>query len=474
MQNSNLSSKIFPIIKDDWSNFIKMAMQDLEQMMSTYNNDKRKLKDLSRINNKKMEIINLCKDNIEEIINYKELFMYIDNSLESSFDALNFFKEQGNFDNTAVKTIYNKIINSARIMEITSDYNRLQVKVGLDGERIKKLGELIRGGKIDYGFIMALLEKYKFDNNAKKNVLFYATVMLSFRQNEIKNKKEIQESRKEEKRNFYQERFNELVNKYHETKEKYKDLISRCYNVRSKMKQSDIDMCQGFINNPEDAIKAGFDNENMFKVYTLAFFKLKKDIENYIEGIRDLLMDDKDLDDELVFFNEMIGEFDNNANSLTKYFKNDKETDDEINSNVYFALDAFNRVLISELLNERNISSVEALLRKVDNVDNSRIEGVKTYHMLGVSDEEKKLGRNISMLATSKLKLAYVMVNKNVLIIGGTDNNGKLDRVIRSIINKNNYVIQNQIALIENENLDYIELQNRIISNILGEKTKVM
>ena len=472
MQNSNLSAKIFPNLRDDWLSFINKVSVDLQTMMTTYNNDKRRIKDLERIINKMEEISSLSKDNILEILNYKDLFMYIDNSLESSFDALKFFKEQNNFDNVAVKSIYERIINSPEIMQMNSEYNSLTIKITFDKERIKRLGELIRGSKIDYVLIKELVNKYKLSDNEKKNILFYPVVMLSIRQNDLK--KDNVNIRKQEKEKFYRERFNELTNTFLNKKEELKDLLIKCFNVREKMNHQEIDMYTSFANNPNEVSGYDFTDENLFKIYTLSFFKIKKDIENFIDGMNDLSMEENDSDDELAFFGEMINEFDNVANKLKEYNKEEKTSFDET-SNVFFALDAFSRLIIKEeLLSSKNRNNIKALLQKIDNINNSKIEGVKTNHMLGVSEEEKLLNKNISMLTTSKFVIAYIMVNKSVLIIGGAENTtDKFDKIIRQAINRNIIPIKKQIALIEENDFDYIELQSRIIKSIVGEEEKV-
>ena len=470
MQNSNLSSKIFPIIKEDWENFLQKVEHELQEMITIYNNDKRRIKDLERLINKIKEISDLSKDNMKEILNYKELFLYIDNSLESSFDALNFFLEQDNFDNVAVKSIYERIVTSPKIIKLNSEYSGLSIKVQFDKERIKRLGELIRGSKIDFTLIKELLNKYQLDDNKKKNILFYPVVMLSIRQNDLRNSKEKSKDLKEK---FYQERFNELIKDYQKKKESFKELLVYCFNIRKNMNQGEIETYNAFVNNPTEIGEYDFNDEIKFKIYTLAFFKLKKDIESYIDGIIDLQID-SDLDGEIVFFHEMIGEFENLANILNGLMSINSINDDLENSNVYFALDAFNRLIIKkELLVDKNKSSIKALLQKADSINNARIEGVRTNHMLGVEDEEKLLGKSISMVTTSKMKLAYIVINKNILIISGVaNNNEKFDRVVKLAVNKNMFAIKNQISLIEEEDLDYIELQNRIINSIIGEDSK--
>ena len=472
MQNSNLSSKIFPNTKVAWDAFIKKVDNDLQVMITTFNNDKQRTRDLERIITKLEEINSLSKEKIDEILNYKELFMYIDNSLESSFNALNYFKEQDNFDNPAVKTIYERIINSPKIMKLNSEYHSLAIKVGFDKERIKRLGELIRGSKIDFTLIEELINKYKYADKTKANIMLYPVIMLSIKQNEVKNSKEIMEKRKEERKEFYQNRFNELCKKYLNKKEEFKDLLVKCFRIKEKMNQREIDMYTSFVNNPNEINDYDFTDDIKLNIYVLSFFKIKRDIESFIDGISDLRMDENDLDDELVFFQEMLNEFESIAIKLFSFIKNEKIGTNEMGNNVYFALDAFNRLLVKEdLLSSKNRSSIKALLDKVDNINNSKIEGVKTNHMLGVSDEEEILGKNISMLTTSKMKLAYIMVGKNILIIAGdTNNSDKFDKIVRLAINKNIVPIKKQIMLIEDSNLDYIKLQKDIINEIIGEE----
>ena len=470
MQNSNLSSRIFPNLREEWLSFIELVSNDLQQMINVYNADKQRVRDLERVINKVKEIKNISKDNLEEILNYKELFMYIDNSLESSFDALNFLKAQNNLDNAGVIEIYERIINAPKIMKINSEYNSLAIKISFDKERIKRLSELIRGSKIDYTLIKELVNKYRLDNNKKKNILFYPVVMLSIRQNEISNIKDNKEKIKQDRIDFYHNKFNKIVKEYQDKKENLKDLLIKCFNVREQMSHRDIVTYNAFVNNPEEIKEYDFNDDIKYKIYTLAFFKIKKDIENFIDGISDLLMDDNDLDDELVFFDEMINEFDNIANTLKSFTRIEEKISSAIDNNVFFALNAFGYMLMDpDLL--KNKSGIRALLQKANNVNNSKIDGVKTSHMLGISEAERLLGKNISLLTTSKLMLAYVMVGKNIFIItGATANTDRFDKMVNRIVGNNINRLEKQIEQIENSDLDYIKMQKEIVEAIIGEE----
>ncbi len=483
MQNSNLSSTIFPIIKDSWAIFIKRVEKEYKSILSNLDKDKTRIKNLARHTRKLEEALAKCKDNIEEILNYREIFVYIDKSLESSFDALNYFKEQDNFDNSAVRSIFEKIITSPEIIKVNSEYRRLSMQVQLATDRIKNLAELISGSKINYNLIKELLDKYQFDDNTKKNILFYPVVMLSIKQNEVR--KESSEQKLEAKKKFYRERFNELTNKYHEKKEQINELLVRCYKATGNMSPGELSMYTSYINKPEEAIELNFSDEKMFKLYSLSFFKLKADIEKYRDGIKELLneLDNdsaKDLDFEISYFSELINEFYGLIDKLNSFSIPEREeeieldTDDFSISNVFFALDPFNRVIIDELLTEKNMSNLRALLQKINDVTNSRIEGVKTNPVQGVKFAEDLINEKISMITTSKLKLAYIVVNKKVLILCGTDGNERIEGLVNALAKDASFTIRKQIELLKKENIDfdYLERQQKVIDRIMGETTK--
>ena len=471
MQNSNLSTILFPRLKESWSIFISRIEKDLRDMVSASRSDEKRLEELRDTIKDLEEINSLSKDNIEKIMDYRDKLLAIDESLKMSFDALDFFKRQNDFDSKAVRAIFENIITSPSIIKVRSEYNRLLIKIPVDKEIIKKYSELIRGGKVDYSLINELLDKYKFDDKTKKDVLSYTIVMLSIKQKTIKNDKEDSLKKSEEKLKFYQDRFKELCHNYQEKKENLKDLLMKCFITRKKLSPQELSMYNAYASNPNEISKNGFKDEVMFKIYTLAFFKIQKDIKNYIDGFSELSMEENDLDDELKFFQEMLNEFDDIADKLNSLSKDSKEVDDEISNNVFFALNAFNHLIIDEDVLEENKSNIKALFQKADNITNARIEGVKTYHMHGVEEEEKELGKNISMIVTSKVKLAYIMVNKSILIVSGADfNNARFDRIVKLAINNNMLAIKKQIALITENNLDYIEMQEGIVKNYLKDE----
>ena len=295
--------------------------------------------------------------------------------------------------------------------------------------------------------------------------------MLSIKQKDINNKKD-NVINEQDNQKIYQERFNKLCQYYHNIKETFNLLLVKCYTIREKMSHIELNTYYPFINNPSEMNAYNFNDETKFKIYTLSLFKIKKDIEKLIDSISELSIDDNS-EDELDLLGEMIDEFETLCNMLNNYQIGD-EIDNSVDAKVFFALDAFNHLIVNEdIVEVKNRSSLKALFEKIENNNNRGIEGVKTNHMLGVEDAERILGKNISMLATSKMRLAYVVVDKNILIIEGTTNNSvRFDKLVRLAISRNIVAIKGQIEAIHNNDADYFELENNIIKQIMGEEIK--
>ena len=477
MENSNLSSKILPIIKNDWTSFIDILQKELLNMNNILNEDLRRIKELDKLINKLKEIINVSKDNPELILEYQELFTYVDSSLASSFEALRFFKENDNFDNSAVSVIYNRIINSLNIVEKIDEHRNLTIKTQFLRERMKRIQSLLRGNIIDFDLINELVDKLKVTDEVKKNIIAYPFIMLAVRQKEITDKKDntvsLDKTRQEEQIKKNKERFDEICQKYHDMKEKYKNLLLLCFEVRKDLSLDEVKMYSNYINDSMELLTESFDKDAISKIVVLNLFKVKKDVENIIAGIQDMVTDNSiDLKDELDYLDEMIKEFNETIQTVLK-FDYDKNGDKVHEKNIlktFFALDAFNRLLIDKDLLIDNQSSVIALIEKIAGSVNAKIEGARTNHMLGVSDLEKLLEKNISMITSSKIMLAYIVVDDSVLIISGTlAGSDKFNHEIISTVKRNIVSIRRQIELIKHNDLDYVELQNSILKTIIQD-----
>lgn len=474
MQNSNLS-RLLPILKRDWALFTETIEKDIEDAIVSLNKDLRRAKEINRIINKIDDIISSCDDNIVSIIDHRDLFLYVDNSLDDSFAALLFFKEKNSLDNSAVQQIYNKIINSPKILKMQDEYRNLSIKIQFIRERIKKIENLLRGENIDLSLVNELIKKYEFDEKTMKNILLYIITSLGIKQKETRE--EIAPQDEIDTEEVFQREFKNLTNNYKRKKEELKDVLFKCFFIRQRMLKEEYLTYSGYINDTDELLKENFKNEELLKIYTISFFKIKKDIEDLIDGIKEYSFENVDkLKEEFFFINEEISELESVAEKIRSLIKTDeiqKQTSDEYN--VFFLVDGMDRLVISEELIHDNRRNIMTLLRKSVDMDNADISGVRTNRMLGVNDTERLIGKNISMLTTSKVILSYITVGKNILVITGTkvtDDTIKNDTI--SAVNRNFMAIKRQIAYIEDSDLDYYEFQNYIIKKILeDEKEKI-
>lgn len=472
MQNSNLS-KLLPVLKRDWALFIETIEKDIEDMITSLNKDLRRAKELNRIINKIDDVIKSCDNNIINILDYRELFLYVDNSLESSFAALMFFKEKNNFDNSAVYQIYKNIINSPKIVRMQDEYQHLAIKIKFMKERVKNIQNLLKGNNIDIDLVTDLIKKYEFDEKTQKNIWLYIITSMGVKQKEVKEEEVIEEKEETPSQEVFQEEFRTLVKNYQNKKEELKDILIKCFSIRQKMSKEDYLTYCGYINDSDELLRENFKEEELIKIYTISFFRTKKDIEDLIDGIEDYSFEDINaFKEEIAFINEEILELDRVARNLRELVKEEKNTEEQDEYNVFFLVDGMSRLVIPEDLINENRRNIMALLRKSANMDNANIEGVKTNRMLGVSDTERLIGKNLSMITTSKIILSYITVGKNILVITGTkvtDDTIKNDTI--SAINRNYMGIKRQIAYIEDSDLDYLDLQNNIIKNIIEEES---
>ena len=452
MQETNLSSKIIPSLREDWQGFIDIIQNDYRKLINQLTKDKQRIRDLERVINKINEITNASKNNITNILKYRDLFMYVDKKLASSFDALEFFQKQDNLDNVAVKAIYNRIINSLEIIKLTSEYNSLTIKVEFNKERIKKLSGLINGNKIDYPLINELIHKYNFDDNKKKNILLYPVIMLSTK---AKEDKKLPSNQKEK----IKEKFKELCQEYYHKKEEFNNLLVNSFYMKEKMSVQELDTYTSFIKKLDDMKKYELNDEEKYKVYVLSFFKCKKDIEKVIDGISDLL-EDEDVEDDLLCLEELVNDFTEIVNKIQAFTLN-KSEEKKDNKGVYFALDAFNRLIINQDILVDNAKVYESILDS----------NIHPYHMPGVSDLENVIKKSIMVFNINDINTVFIQVNNSILIIYASkvsiDN---FERNVRHVVAKNIVPIKKQIELIINNDIDYIELEKRIVGD--NKKTK--
>ncbi len=473
MQNSKLSTIIVPSLSNSWQKFISKVKEELNSVESTNTTVANRINELKDIIPRVKEACEESKDNIEKILKYRDAFVAIDNNLSSCFDALEFFKSQNNLDNDAAKTIYERIVKAPIINELSEEYSGLLIKKDYAKKEIKPLLDLIRGKKYDQDLIKELLNKYNFDEKTKKDVLLYSLVSSSVKQNEVKEVKEEKKLRKKEQAEAYRDKIRELIDRYQNKKNELTDLFNICYGIKKRMTPDTYNMYKGYISNPSEALRYGFDDDAMLMIYTMSFFKIKEDIEDYIEGISDLEIDNANLSGEVSFFEELINEFGMISEKIKGLYEEEEEIEDDDTRKVFFALDPFNRLIPSTSLLANNKNSINTFIKKVNSSNNHIIDGINVVHMQGVEEIEELLGKTVYLLSTSNYKMPYIMINDCVLVLAiSSSSDTKFNNAFSHIVKGGLLPIRRQMALIEDRNQDYIDLENDLLKDILSEKEK--
>jgi hypothetical protein len=483
MQNSKLSTIIFPRLNDSWQHFIQKVNEELANDISADRNNLKRRNELKYAIPKIKEAKEESKGNIAEILKYRDAFVVADNSLSTLFDAIEFFKNVDNLDNDAVNTLYQQIISSPVILGLGDEYNGILLKQESHKKTIKPLEDLVNGKKFDQELIKKLLDKYNFNDKTKKDVLFYVLVMSTVKQNTVKKTPITRVDRKAEKQRLQREKLKELCELYNEKLETYKDLLAYCYNLREKMSAADKVMYQGYTAYAIDTNlkeEYGFNDDELLKIYALQLIGEKNDLEEYISGLSDIQMDNVDLSSEIAFLQEFLNEFDELVKKVGEFSKdNEQVIEDEENvenTRVFFAHDPWQRLIVNPKLISSNKNGLNAFIRKVNSSSNYKIDGVNANQMLGVDLAEKAIGKTIYIYSATNYKLAYAKVKDSVLVLGIADaNDTKFDSTLNSIVRGGCEAIKRQISIIESGDIrkeEYIELQKNLVSELLNEENK--
>ena len=480
MQNSKLSTIIFPRLNDSWQRFIQRINKELEEMATSNRSEWKRMNELKLSIPQIKKAMNESSDNIKEILKYRDAFVMCDKNLSTLFDALEFFDSVNNLDNDAVVTIYNQIVNSPVILTMDEEYSSNVVKNETYRSRVKPLEEIIRGKKFNISLIKELLEKYKFDDKTKKDILFYILTISAVKQDNVKKTSTPRIDRKKEKERLQREKFKELCEEYDNKLDLYKDFLTYCYNLKQSMSITDENTYKGYISYSSSDLKDkyGFNDEELLKIYALALINYKNDIEEYIDSLSDLQMDDIDLANEISFLQVYLEEFDALAKKVSELAIKDEVEEEypEDNTRVFFAHDPWQRLIVNPKLITINKNGLNAFIRKVNGSSSYKIDGVNANQMLGVDQAEKAIGKNIYILSATNYKLAYIKVKDCVLILGIADaNDTKFDSTLNSIVKAGSEAIKRQIGIIESDDFRkdaYVELQKSLVGKLLKDENK--
>lgn len=465
MQNSKLTNIIIPNLAESWKLFIQKVTDELRQLKTDHSRENNRCKELSIHIPKLAEMKRKCNDNIKEIYNYRIFLSYVDDSLElkNFLNGLDYLKEHDNMDNDAVKSLYNSIINYPRIVSLNEEYDRLLLKTKLNKDQIKTYENLINEEVINISLITELLDKYDLPDNIKKNVLTYALAMSS--------KKEYT-SDKEVSSNKTNAKFGELLKIYEEINKNNQELIARCLYNYKNINESQRESYEKIASKWEEISSKDFNKGELLKIYMVAFVKTKQSIESLTESVKDLRMDDISLNKEVNYFKILIKKYNKLIEIITSLtITNEEIIDDE--DRVFFAHNTFNILLIDKEILRKNIDSFEKYINEVNNSSNRLDDDVETYRMLGVDEVEDLLDKRINVLKTLDYKLAYVMVDDNVLVISIADiSDFNFERGFVRLVKTNANTLKKQIKYIETKDKEYLKLQSELKEDLLNQRKK--
>jgi hypothetical protein len=436
MQNSKLSTIIFPKLAYSWNFFIQRVEEELNSIKLNNKNNANMVKELRTYIAKIKEIKRKCSIDILEIFNYRVFLPHVDSSVEKYFKALDILKERNNLDNDVVKTLYDNIINSPGIVSLNEKYNNLAFKNSFIEAEVKHLEELIDGKRYNLALIQDLLDKFVLPDEIKKDVLLYGIIMNSQDHQSLNNKKSNNKS--------FHDKFMELCDKYDDKKSKIIELLSNCYDIVRKMSSSEISLYKGYAY--DDTIER-IEDDKLSKVMAMMILKQKKDIEDYIESISELETEGVHLNGEIAYFKDLLNNFDKVIDKFQELNYDIKKE-----RNIFYALDPFNRLIPNKDLLSNFKNNIKELFKKCRNVK--------------ISDDkeiEDLLKKNVNVININNYLLSYIEINNNILLLSITESDdNKPDKWLTRLIKRNIIPLKKQINLIEEMNKDYIELQREI------------
>ena len=426
------------------------------------------------------KIIKISKNDINFIFNHEELFCELDSSLLPKFGILQAYKQREILDNENAIQIYKDIISSQKVNKILNDYDEYNVKLDLLQDKINIINSLIYGEKYDSKLILDLCDKYKFNDQDKRYILFYP-IIISSRKNikeRIANKdnEEIIDTNDNHFEKSYEDEFQFQVERFKKIKDSYSQILSKYYQLIAQMNPSLFNYYKNYIDIKEEYnINDFYESyeDVVLKIKAITLFEDKSEIEIYIS---DLMSEKVKKIDDVELLESYINDFENNIKELIELDKSEDELDNEKTSRdrVFFALDQKGNLLMPYSVEDSKI-----FLNILDRVDSGSLlikNGSNVKHLKGAESAEKLLNKTIFLLSCSGKMFSYIKFNdkeNNELIMILTYALEKSNSICNdtiSVVRHNIDSILSQIKLIQNMDQDYLNEQNIIKESIIGDK----
>lgn len=462
-----------------YSELIKNLIKDinkLEEELLKLKNDKDKAK-----------LLKDASQDIESVIEKKQLFIEIDSSLIEPFNILKFFKLKENLDNMLAQDAFIKIINSEKIKDIINILNDIDLQIESIETKIKLIKDVI-----DFNApaktIIEFARSHSLEDDKIKEILFYGLnkkiLNIHGQNEEIQIKEEpiidIKEESEQEQTISALNLLEEMVKEsekdsakiYREIKEKFDMLQSENKEIFNKYHELLKESKNAYSSYSNYSVKQltemGMSIEEIALIISNKLFSFKNEVSDAIKEINNNLIenDEDKIKDSCDYAIYCIEEYESILSLLLELdrvsISNEREEIKEIeNSNVYFAHDNSGVPLMP--LNEEYIKKIEIFVNKINSINSDNIS-LNIRKLLGAETTAKELGKNI-YLVKSNPAITYVRLNydnQSVVFILTMSKIEEIDTTTNQIVSDNLEAIKNQMSLIELNDSNEMEIQSSI------------
>lgn len=486
MANSKLERDL-PFIEDNWKVFISLVKDEITSEYDSLQEFELQYKKYSRLD----KIVHYSENNIGFILEQKEFFIELDESLESKFNILEAFKRRNNLDNDIALSTYKSIVEKGTVKKALAKLSDTKANIDYTKDYINRLKDLVNGEVYNFDLITELTSKYDLDSQAKNAILIYPVIKSARLNVKAINKEE--ELGLEEKQSYrylfdiQKERYNKLISER-------KELLDKYYNIISGMSPLVSTTYRGFIKLSETELDEIPDEyfgkdypECKSTISAMQVFDTKSEIESLIENI---VTNDYTNAEDIEFLNEYIDTFDNELKKLElldeKVVIIDKTNDINLDDKkVFFLTDEEGKPFISEDTTNDHSKSLVNLINKGDQGLTARKKGSNVKHLLGkkIEEIERKLDKTVFMLINGQIIVSYVKVNlenkeennEGIVIITscGVHPNTIVENTA-DVINKNLDWVVTQIASIEALDKKQMKLQESVRKSIMDNTVETI
>lgn len=462
------------------------------------------------------------------ILNNEEFLNSIDSSKEMSdfLSALRLFSDKGFLDNSCVPEICNNIYNSSvfknEIVRLNEEIKDIQRKNSSLILLIDSLEDLKSLKEISLDLVSEYAEKFNFDKSMFRKVMlsfFYKGIRRSKNvelTDEVVETKEVSEPEEEvpeedvtlenpeeliddplgeamkiaqnndlnpfmdeeyllnqeimRETEEYKKRVNEIGIRFSDIEKEYNELLNKYYMAIASLSPVEQNTYLSYVQVDDQVIDFGEYDEAYSYVSAYKVFDTKKRIEAQKSKIIDNNYSTVSQIDELEI---LVEEFNSECKKLQlidNKLEKGKAVPKIANSTpyVYFLLDSQGNLAIDESDNE--LMSAYEKMAKYDKADT-------VIKKAGIKNKNETIKRVVFSQRVGKTKLInYIILNigdeAGIMILNGcpySESYKESQKNAERLIDQNSMMINAEISLIESQNPEFIELQNKVRESLINK-----